>query len=113
MKKFLNTEIEIYTDGACKGNPGLGGWGAYIKVTNIWHDKEKPEIFTYELYGGVLPEGAPTEYEEGCNTELLNPIRPGYTFLGWTVGSTGTDYVTAVPENITGPVKIYANWKID
>ena len=68
---------------------------------------------TYELYGGVLPEGAPTEYEEGCNTELLNPIRPGYTFLGWTVGSTGTDYVTAVPENITGPVKIYANWKID
>ncbi len=68
---------------------------------------------TYELYGGVLPEGAPTEYEEGFNTELMNPVKPGYTFLGWTVGGTGTDYVTAVPENITGPVKIYANWKID
>lgn len=23
-------EIIIYTDGACKGNPGPGGWGAYI-----------------------------------------------------------------------------------
>ena len=68
---------------------------------------------TYELYGGVLPEGAPTEYEEGFNTELVNPVKFGYTFLGWTIGSTGTDYVTAVPENITGPIKIYANWQAD
>lgn len=22
--------IKIYTDGACKGNPGPGGWGAII-----------------------------------------------------------------------------------
>ena len=21
--------VEIYTDGACKGNPGVGGWGAW------------------------------------------------------------------------------------
>jgi ribonuclease HI len=24
-------EIEIFTDGACRGNPGLGGWGALIR----------------------------------------------------------------------------------
>jgi ribonuclease HI len=24
------TEVEIYTDGACKGNPGPGGWGAWL-----------------------------------------------------------------------------------
>lgn len=23
--------VEIWTDGACKGNPGLGGWGALLK----------------------------------------------------------------------------------
>jgi ribonuclease HI len=23
--------VEIYTDGACKGNPGVGGWGALLK----------------------------------------------------------------------------------
>ena len=23
-------EITIYTDGACKGNPGPGGWGALL-----------------------------------------------------------------------------------
>jgi len=24
--------VEIYTDGACKGNPGPGGWGALLRV---------------------------------------------------------------------------------
>ena len=24
-------QIVIYTDGACKGNPGKGGWGAWLK----------------------------------------------------------------------------------
>lgn len=26
------TRIEIYTDGACKGNPGPGGWGALLRM---------------------------------------------------------------------------------
>jgi ribonuclease HI len=24
-------QIEIYTDGACKGNPGPGGWGVLLR----------------------------------------------------------------------------------
>jgi ribonuclease HI len=27
--------IEIYTDGACSGNPGPGGWGALLRVSEI------------------------------------------------------------------------------
>ena len=34
--------VEIYTDGACKGNPGIGGWGALLQ-----HDGK-----TRELFGG-------------------------------------------------------------
>ena len=34
--------IKIFTDGACKGNPGLGGWGVLI----IENGEEK------EIYGG-------------------------------------------------------------
>jgi ribonuclease HI len=34
--------IHIYTDGACKGNPGPGGWGALLR----WREHEK------ELFGG-------------------------------------------------------------
>ena len=30
--------ITIYTDGACKGNPGPGGWGAWLSVGG--HEKE-------------------------------------------------------------------------
>ena len=26
--------IDIYTDGACSGNPGKGGWGVYLKIDN-------------------------------------------------------------------------------
>lgn len=29
--------VEIYTDGACSGNPGAGGWGALLR----WKDVEK------------------------------------------------------------------------
>jgi ribonuclease HI len=28
------TEVEIFTDGACSGNPGPGGWGAILRVAN-------------------------------------------------------------------------------
>ena len=34
--------VEIYTDGACRGNPGPGGWGVWLK--NDGHEKE--------LFGG-------------------------------------------------------------
>lgn len=30
--------IEIYTDGACSGNPGPGGWGAILRYNG--HEKE-------------------------------------------------------------------------
>ena len=36
------TVLEIWTDGACKKNPGVGGWGAWL----VWGK------YTLELYGG-------------------------------------------------------------
>ena len=31
-------DVEIYTDGACKGNPGPGGWGAWLRSGE--HERE-------------------------------------------------------------------------
>ena len=39
------TQVHIYTDGACKGNPGPGGWGALLR----FGDLEK------EIFGGETP----------------------------------------------------------
>ncbi|EGV51301.1 ribonuclease H [endosymbiont of Riftia pachyptila (vent Ph05)] len=34
---YMNDLIEIFTDGACKGNPGPGGWGALLRFGS--HEK--------------------------------------------------------------------------
>ena len=39
-----NQSVVIYTDGACKGNPGPGGWGALLSIGST-----KKEIFGGEL----------------------------------------------------------------
>ncbi len=33
-------DVEIYTDGACRGNPGPGGWGAILR-----YSEQEKEIF--------------------------------------------------------------------
>ena len=38
----MNDSVVVYTDGACKGNPGPGGWGALMR----WKEHER------ELFGG-------------------------------------------------------------
>lgn len=42
MTEEQGTVVDLYTDGACKGNPGPGGWGALLR----FGDREK------ELFGG-------------------------------------------------------------
>lgn len=40
--EMTRPHVEIFTDGACSGNPGAGGWGAVLR----YNDREK------ELAGG-------------------------------------------------------------
>lgn len=50
--------IDIYTDGACSGNPGAGGWGAVLKYKG----------YTKELSGGE-------QYTTNNRMELLAVIK--------------------------------------
>ena len=65
-------QVIIYTDGACRGNPGPGGWGALIRFDSV-----EKEIFggqanttnnQMELSAAI--EGL-SILTEPCNVEIL------------------------------------------
>ena len=65
-------DVIIFTDGACRGNPGPGGWGALIQFDTV-----QKEIFggqnvttnnQMELFAAI--EGLST-LKEPCNVELF------------------------------------------
>ena len=67
----MSDTIEIWTDGACSGTPGPGGWGALLK----YGDKEK------ELYGSD-PTTTNNRMELLAAVEALNAItRPAKVTL--------------------------------
>ena len=39
-------QVEVYTDGACSGNPGPGGWGAVLRY------RFNGKVYEKELSGG-------------------------------------------------------------
>ena len=39
-------QVEVYTDGACSGNPGPGGWGAVLRY------RFDGKVYEKELSGG-------------------------------------------------------------
>jgi ribonuclease HI len=60
--------VEIYTDGACSGNPGPGGWGAIL----IWGDHRK------ELMGGE-PQTTNNRMELMAAISALEALKTGVT----------------------------------
>ncbi|WP_428236019.1 ribonuclease HI [Gracilimonas sp.] len=63
-------EVIVYTDGACSGNPGPGGWGAVL----IWNGKEK------ELSGGD-PQTTNNRMEMQAVIEALNALNKPCTVI--------------------------------
>ncbi len=56
------TTIHIYTDGACRGNPGPGGWGALLIAGDAEKELSGAEPMTtnnrMELMGAIMALGA-------------------------------------------------------
>ena len=61
--RTTKSSIEIYTDGACRGNPGPGGWGALLIAGK--HEKT--------LHGGE-PETTNNRMELTAAIEALNAL---------------------------------------
>ena len=76
----LDGALVIYTDGACSGNPGPGGWGVVM-----YHGRR-----TKELSGGD-PSTTNNRMEMQAVIEALKAIKPG--FSGKTVLFSDSTYV--------------------
>ena len=65
------TEVDIYTDGACRGNPGPGGWGALLIFKSQEKELSGAEPRTtnnrMELMGAIMALAALTR---GCQVRL-------------------------------------------
>lgn len=57
-------QVEIFTDGACSGNPGPGGWGVILRWNGI----------TRELYGGE-PDTTNNRMELTAAINALNALK--------------------------------------
>lgn len=101
--------VVIYTDGACRGNPGPGGWGALLKYS----DKEK-ELFggeaettnnRMELLGAI---NGLASLKEGCDVQLFTDST--YVLKGiteWLPNWKARGWKTAAKK----PVKNVDLWK--
>ena len=65
-------QVIIYTDGACRGNPGPGGWGALIKFETA--EKEifggQPDTTNNQMELSAAIEGL-AALKEPCSVELF------------------------------------------
>jgi ribonuclease HI len=64
-------KVEVFTDGACRGNPGPGGWGALLRFGEHEKELKGAEAETtnnrMELMAAIM---ALEHIEEGCRVEL-------------------------------------------
>ena len=82
-------EVEIFTDGACKGNPGPGGWGAVLRSAGKEREISGGEALTtnnrMELMAAIEALNA---LKKPCRVQLWtdsNYVRDGITkwIHGW------------------------------
>ena len=81
--------VTIYTDGACSGNPGPGGWGAILRYGEVAKELSGGEDMTtnnrMELMGVIAALSA---LKESCTVELYSDSKYVIDALskGWVYG---------------------------
>ncbi len=101
--------VEIFSDGACKGNPGPGGWGALLR----YGGHEKPlcggeKVTTNNRMELMAAIEALRSLKESCNVELTTDsqyVRKGIT--EWIVNWKKNGWKTAAKK----PVKNADLWQ--
>lgn len=78
-----------------------------------FYAKWNKTIFTvkYELCGGTLQDGNPTEVDTEHEFMLNPPMRAGYTFVGWSDSPSGGETYTTVGGKNAKNAVLYAVWQ--
>ncbi len=85
-----------------------------VSVVAKWEEEKVVDTgeytITYSVNGGTLAN-APTKYDGKEDIHLVNPLRTGYTFVGWFTNKelTGAP-VTSIPAGSKGNVHLYGKW---
>ena len=105
----MNKVVEIFTDGACRGNPGPGGWGAVLHYNGVVKELSGAEADTtnnrMELIAAIR---ALTELKRPCKVRLTTDsvyVKNGIT--QWLPGWKTRNWRTAGKK----PVKNVDLWK--
>jgi ribonuclease HI len=101
--------VEIFTDGACSGNPGPGGWGAILRYNGVEKELSGGEARTtnnrMELTAAIEALSA---LKTPCKVDLYtdsNYLRDG--IRGWIEGWKRNGWMTAAKK----PVKNAELWQ--
>lgn len=93
----MNQRVTIYTDGACKGNPGPGGWGALLIYNGNERELKGGEALTtnnrMELMAAIM---ALETLTRPCTVDLFTDsqyVRQGIT--SWMQGWKARGWKTA------------------
>jgi len=69
--------VEIYSDGACRGNPGPGGWGALLRAKGAEKEISGVDVRTAMREGrpwqSLVPAGVARVIESLGRTPQLTP----------------------------------------
>ena len=103
------THVEIFTDGACSGNPGPGGWGAIMRTKGIEKELSGGEKDTTNNRMEMMAVIAALEaLQRGCRVKITTDSQ--YVMKGmleWLPGWKKRNWQTAAEK----PVKNIDLWK--
>ena len=89
--------IEVFTDGACRGNPGPGGWGVLLiidgKESSLWGGERNTTNNRMELTAAI-------KALEGCNSDSDITLTTDSTYVKdgitkWLVNWKQKNWLTA------------------
>jgi|TARA_B110000116_G_C16696522_1_gene517752 ribonuclease HI len=103
------THVEIFTDGACSGNPGPGGWGAIMRTKGIEKELSGGEKDTTNNRMEMMAVIAALEaLQRGCRVKITTDSQ--YVMKGmleWLPGWKKRNWQTAAKK----PVKNIDLWQ--